>query len=75
MPSHCIFRWTLIELLTLSVAGGAYVAIWPPWSDHGEALEPDQSSGRTQVRFVLAAIIDGWPAHVCATGCGCLYVL
>ena len=42
MPSHCIFRWNLIELLTLSVAGDRYVAILAPWSDPGTALEPDQ---------------------------------
>ena len=42
MPSHCIFRWNLIDLLTVCVAGTPYVAIWPPWSDPGTALEPDQ---------------------------------
>ena len=33
---------SLVELLTLAVAGDAYVPIWPPWSDPGTALEPDQ---------------------------------
>ena len=44
LPSHCQNRSTLTELLTLCAAGDRYVAIWPPWSDPGTALEPDQSA-------------------------------
>ena len=42
IASHCIFRSDLNVLLTVCVAGTPYVAIWPPWSDPGTALEPDQ---------------------------------
>ena len=44
MPSHCLSRFALLEILTLCVAGTQYVAILAPWSDHGEALEPNQSA-------------------------------
>ena len=38
MPSHCLSRLTLLEILTLCVAGDRYVAILAPWDDPGTAL-------------------------------------
>ena len=43
MPSHYIFRWERIELLTLSAVGTPYVAILAPWDDPGTALGASQS--------------------------------
>ena len=58
-----------LELLTLCAAGDRYVAIWPPWSDPGTALEPDQDPAAARCDLLLLAIIDGNAATVCAAVC------